>query len=115
MEARTRSHNGAVVTARVPIEIKEQGNAVLKGIGATPTELVNSAYMYVLKHRELPDAQPFPADLAGKKRVLTADQKDVIRNRMRTTTFAVPASYWQGKTDDQLLEEALREKYEAFA
>ena len=41
--------NDAIVTARVPAEIKKQGNAVLREIGSTPTELVNAAYRYVLK------------------------------------------------------------------
>ena len=34
----------AMVTARVPVEIKEQVTALLKENGSSPTELVNSAY-----------------------------------------------------------------------
>lgn len=109
------ARSDSIVTARVPVEIKEQGNAVLKKIGATPTELVNAAYQYVLEHGELPAGRSLPADLAGKRRILTEERKRLIQDRVRRTTFAVPASYWQGKTDDQLLGEALREKYEAFA
>ena len=33
----------AMVTARVPQEIRDQVNAKLKAIGSSPTELVNSA------------------------------------------------------------------------
>ncbi|MEG0376062.1 MAG: type II toxin-antitoxin system RelB/DinJ family antitoxin, partial [Raoultibacter sp.] len=47
----------AIVTARVPVEIKEQANGVLKNIGATPTELVNAAYQYVLECEALPKAR----------------------------------------------------------
>ena len=44
----------SIVTARVPTEIKKQGNAVLEKIGATPTELINSAYEYAISHGSLP-------------------------------------------------------------
>lgn len=58
--------NDAIVTARVPAEIKKQGNAVLREIGSTPTELVNAAYRYVLKERELPkEASPLAPDWRG--------------------------------------------------
>lgn len=36
------------VTARVPAEIRRQGNAVLEQLNATPTELIRAAYEYVL-------------------------------------------------------------------
>ena len=49
VKKRSRSkRDDAIVTARVPVEIKRQGNAVLKKIGSTPTELVNDAYRDVL-------------------------------------------------------------------
>ena len=57
--------NDAIVTARVPAEIKKQGNAVLREIGSTPTELVNAAYRYVLKERELPEEASHLAGLGG--------------------------------------------------
>ena len=47
----------AMVTARVPLEIRDQVNAKLRSIGSSPTELVNAAYDYVLATGELPDAQ----------------------------------------------------------
>lgn len=44
----------AMVTARVPLEIRDQVNAKLRSIGSSPTELVNAAYDYVLATGELP-------------------------------------------------------------
>ena len=43
-----------IVAARVPPEIKEQVNLVLSKIGSTPSQLINSAYSYVLEYGELP-------------------------------------------------------------
>ena len=51
----------SIVTARVPREIRDQGDAALKRIEATVTELVNSAFEYVIKTGELPTKQPRPA------------------------------------------------------
>ena len=48
----------AMVTARVPVEIRDQVNAQLRSIGSSPTELVNAAYDYVLRTGQLPDPQP---------------------------------------------------------
>ena len=38
----------AIVSARVPIALKERGNDVLREIGATPTQLINAAYEFIL-------------------------------------------------------------------
>ena len=44
----------AMVSARVPVEIKKQGDSKLKEIGSSATELVNAAYEYVLEYGKLP-------------------------------------------------------------
>ena len=46
-----------MVTARVPVEVKDRVNAMLREMGSSPTELVNAAYDYVMKRGELPDVQ----------------------------------------------------------
>jgi antitoxin component of RelBE/YafQ-DinJ toxin-antitoxin module len=53
-----------IVAARVPEEIKERGNEVLAGLGYTPTQLINSAYKYVLEFQRLPyeSAAPKPGE-----------------------------------------------------
>ena len=33
----------AIVSARVPIALKERGNGILHDIGSTPTQLINAA------------------------------------------------------------------------
>ena len=44
----------AIVSARVPIALKERGNGILHDIGSTPTQLINAAYQFVLAEHELP-------------------------------------------------------------
>lgn len=46
----------ALVNARVPRAKKEAGASILKSVGATTSELINSAYDYLLEHKELPTA-----------------------------------------------------------
>ena len=113
VKKRSRSkRDDAIVTARVPVEIKRQGNAVLKKIGSTPTELVNAAYRYVLEREELPvEAR----ELKPRVIRLTDEQKQTLRDRNERATCVVPESFWQGKSYKDLLEEAMREKYEALA
>lgn len=102
----------ATVTARVPVEIRRQGNAVLKKIGSTPTALVNAAYVYVLEQEEL----PIKAHALEPRVIkLTDEQKQALRERSARATCAVPESFWQGRSYKDLLEEAVREKYEALA
>lgn len=64
-----------IVAARVPEEIKEQGNAVLAKLGVTPTQLINSAYHYVLEHQKLPFESTLPKP---GKRKLSADRMQQI-------------------------------------
>ena len=114
--AKKKSPKGAglpdsIVTARVPSEIKEQGNAVLKSIGSSPTELVNSAYEYVLAEGKLPKPR---SDVAPQRIVLSDEQKRILRERREKIVCKVPESYWQGKSYKELLEEAIKEKYETL-
>ena len=47
----------AMVTARVPVEVKERVGSILREMGSSPTELVNAAYGYVLKYGKLPGVE----------------------------------------------------------
>lgn len=81
----------AMVTARVPTEIRDQVNARLRAIGSSPTELVNAAYDYVLRTGELPDPQPAESPL---RITLTEAQANELRFRLRHATRPVPPSFW---------------------
>lgn len=104
----------SIVTARVPTEIKEQGNKVLKKIGATPTELVNAAYAHVIRYGELPKATPSLEGLAGEHRTLSPEQRKALVDRMHAMTLKAPAG-WGDKSFKELFAEARDERYARFA
>lgn len=108
------SRSDSIVTARVPTEIRDQGNEILKKIGSTPTELVNAAYEYVLKNGKLPSTSPSLEELKGKHRVLSPEQKEMLRERMRKVRLIAPDNGGD-KTDKELLAEARDERYARFA
>jgi antitoxin component of RelBE/YafQ-DinJ toxin-antitoxin module len=71
----------AIVAARVPVEIKERGTAVLASIGATPTQLINAAYLYVLETRRLPVAEP--SHKPKHPRELSQDRLEAVEAQMQ--------------------------------
>lgn len=46
----------SIVTARVPVEVKNQVSGVLESLGSNTTKLINAAFDYVLVTGKLPDA-----------------------------------------------------------
>lgn len=67
----------AIITARIPTEVKEQGGKILKSIGATPTQLVNAAYGYLLEKQELPQSGNQPSLKPGKRRLTKLQRKNL--------------------------------------
>ena len=102
----------SIVTARVPVEIKDQVNAMLAQIGATPTQLINSAYEYVLDNGALPETK---AAASAQHKALPADRESGLLAIFERTTFRVPEAYWQGKSYKELIAEGKRADYEALA
>lgn len=82
-----------MVTARVPAEVRERVNGMLREAGSSPTELVNAAYEYYLRCGELPDAgEDEPEEL---RIVLTKSQTAHVRERLEAARCGVPASFWK--------------------
>ena len=102
----------AIVTARVPVAVKEQVGGVLRDIGSTPSQLVNAAYEYVLAERRLPRAGALLDESIPRNRQLTQEQ------RWRVAA-ALEAMYVGPVQDDRSFDEKLREardeRYAAFA
>ena len=75
----------AIVSARVPIALKERGNGILHDIGSTPTQLINAAYQFVLAEHELPkpherEGAPLPQGhvrraVRHRRAILTSTQR----------------------------------------
>lgn len=104
----------AMVSARVPVEIKRQGDLKLKEIGSSATELVNAAYLYVLKHGRLPLDEP--QGVAGEAQVKTLSGADAERflNEWGKRGVLEAAGY-DGQNFKELLDDARGEYYARFA
>lgn len=76
----------STITARVPVEIKKHGDKILESLGATPTQLVNAAYDYLIAEKKLPKAGTSEKVKPGKMRKLSKEQKKTLEesfNRMQ--------------------------------
>ena len=102
----------AMVTARVPQEIKEQGNAVLKSIGATATDLINAAYAYVIKNRELPQVKTRTE--ASTTRKLNHSQREELLGILESMSVPTPDGI-KGKSFDELRDEMWEDRNARFA
>jgi antitoxin component of RelBE/YafQ-DinJ toxin-antitoxin module len=82
----------SMVTARVPAQIRERGNAILRELGTTPTELVNAAYAYLIEYGKLPQVA---SELNPGVRVVGKDMQE------RFAAFdALRQAPWQGFWDE---------------
>lgn len=112
-EKKTAHAQTCIVTARVPVEIREQVNAKLKEMGSTPTELVNAAYRYVLERGELPQTGTRWEDVAERRQRLSKEEKLEMLERLERMTPKAPAS-WEGKSYEELRDEAMRERFPEY-
>lgn len=98
----------AMVTARVPRGIKDQGDAILRELGESPTRLINAAYNYVICHKQLPqNAHTQSAKTAGKRK-LSKQQLANLQSSIARSTVSVNLG---NKSYKELRNEALQEKY----
>ena len=103
----------AMVTARVPVEVKRQGDEVLRGMGASVTKLVNAAYRYVIETGRLPEVEPSGAASAAEG--LSSSQQAEILSFFERSSTPAPDAFWQGLTSyDDLLSEGRAADYEAL-
>ncbi len=107
----------SIVTARVPAEIKEQGNQILSQIGSTPTKLVNAAYDYVIEHRELPGASTSTVPRPGVRHVGEKERAELLGLFSRTSCD-VSEECWnevlQGRSYKDALADWRWEDYETL-
>lgn len=80
----------AFVTARVPQETKDQAGQILKSIGATQSQLINSAYEYLLKKGQLPYAAP--GKVAEGRRSPDPSLLSELAASIKETTFTLSGS-----------------------
>ena len=105
----------AIVTARVPVETKNQGAEILRRLGETPTRLVNAAYEYLLATGTLPKTPAAERDAAHG---IGTDERHGAEEFLAETTLEAPESFWAGLGDadyEGLLAEGRAAAYEALA
>ena len=96
-----------LVNARVPVAKRDAAKAVLESMGKTTTDLINSAYDYLLSERQLPGA--------GLAAGSHEERLDDFRCFLDEATCPVD---WGERADwdyKDLLTEALEEKYGSIA
>ena len=101
----------AMVSGRIPTEMKEQGSKLLAQIGATQSQLIKAAYEYLLAEGRLPQPQ---SRLAGPS-ALTEQDLTQLENFINATTFEVGPDFWADFDLKDTLAEGRWADYEALA
>ena len=104
----------AMVTARVPVEIKKQGDRKLKEIGSSATELVNAAYKYVLEHGHLPGETTVASEPTPQVKTLSGEMLRSYREKWSEMAVLDSPSY-DGSNFKELLDRARDDRYARFA
>lgn len=92
-----------LVSARVPVARKEAAQSALQQLGLSTTELINSAFDYLIENRSLPtEAKPVPRTSEG------------FNNLLAECTLAVP---WPEEDVDcrDIVRKGKQERYESLA
>ena len=104
----------AMISARVPAEIKKQGDFLLKEMGSSVTELVNSAYAYLLENKSLPKSSPAKRESEPSTKTLSGADAQEFENMWKSRIVFSGQSY-DGGNFDELLDQARSDYYARFA
>lgn len=99
-----------MVSARVPDALFDQGNIQLEKLGATTSDLIKSAFEYVLKEHALPSG----SESHSSKRLLTKAQATRLRDSLAACSLHldIPSDVAH---DKRIAREARIERHEALA
>ena len=101
----------ATVSARVPVAVK----ALLSELGATPSQLINAAYRYVLAERRLPEPRGTLERQQGQHRQLSAGQQARIARSLRAMYVGDSSPAAEAPSFKQQLNQARDDRYARFA
>jgi len=111
----------AMVTARVPAEIKKQANRALEALGVSQTEAINALFEYIASNQSLPDFRSDEKKLyEGRERVI--DPATMTPKMLKTLSAMrrireLPPIDWGDDADkptQQLIDEARSEHLETI-
>ena len=97
----------SVVTARVPVEVKNQVSEVLESLGSNTTKLINAACEYVLVTGKLPDAHEgasLESSAKGSSRQLSEKDKEQLSALFGKISVPAPAPFWNDLGDSSYKE-----------
>lgn len=100
----------ATVSARIPVEIRNQVHSKLKSEGKTPTQLINSAYQSYLKTGKFPNAND---DASAPTRIISASEAKRFTEFLKRTSLPAPKE-WEGKSFSDLRNEAMQDRYPEY-
>ena len=101
----------SIVTARIPVEVKNQVSEVLESLGSNTTQLINAAFEYVLVTGKLPDAREessLESSSKGVSRQLSEKDKEQLASLCGKISVPAPASFWND-LGDSTYKEAISE------
>ena len=101
----------SIVTARIPVEVKNQVSEVLESLGSNTPQLINAAFEYVLVTGKLPDAHEsasLESSAKGSSRQLSEKDKEQLASLFEKISVPVPASFWND-LGDSTYKEAISE------
>ena len=104
----------AMVSARVPVEIKKRGDSKLKELGANATELVNAAYRYVIDNGELPGAKAKESPDQPQTKTLSGKEAEAFKATWDARAVLEARDY-DGMNFKELLNAAREDRYARFA
>lgn len=101
----------SIVTARIPVEVKNQVSEILEALGSNTTQLINAAFEYVLVTGKLPDAHEDASLESSSKRSsrqLSEKDKEELSALFGKISVPAPASFWND-LGDSTYKEAISE------
>ena len=101
----------SIVTARIPVEVKNQVSEVLESLGSNTTKLINADFEYVLVTGKLPDAREessLESSSKGVSRQLSEKDKEELASLFGKISVPAPASFWND-LGDSTYKEAISE------
>ncbi len=110
----------SIVTARIPVEVKNQVSEVLESLGSNTTQLINAAFEYVLVTGRLPDAHEsttLESSAKGSSRQLSEKDKEELSALFGKISVPAPASFWNdlgSSTYKEAISEWRSNDYEAL-
>ena len=110
----------SIVTARIPVEVKNQVSEVLESLESNTTKLINAAFEYVLVTGKLPDAHEGASLESSDKRSsrqLSEKDKEELASLFGKISVPAPVSFWNdlgNSTYKEAISEWRSHDYEAL-